>query len=62
MNVPMKKTYETRWEAGFEPHEDGLRGFDHGVFVPLKLAFPDASIPTVALSLLSSLNPQVTLQ
>ena len=27
------------------------RGFDHGTFVPLKLAFPDADMPTVQLSL-----------
>ena len=33
------------------------RGFDHGVFVPLKVAFPDASIPVVTLSLESSLDP-----
>ena len=44
--------------AGFKPKEDGTRGFDHGVFVPLKLAYP-LGIPTVQLSLLSSLDPQV---
>lgn len=33
------------------------RGFDHGVFVPLKVAFPDAQIPVVALSLAASLDP-----
>jgi aromatic ring-opening dioxygenase catalytic subunit (LigB family) len=30
------------------------RGFDHGVFVPLKVAFPEARIPVVALSLAAS--------
>jgi aromatic ring-opening dioxygenase catalytic subunit (LigB family) len=30
---------------------DRNRGFDHGVFVPLKVAFPEARIPVVALSL-----------
>ncbi len=34
------------------------RGFDHGVFVPLKLVFPDADIPTVQLSISSSLDPE----
>jgi aromatic ring-opening dioxygenase catalytic subunit (LigB family) len=33
------------------------RGFDHGVFVPLKVAFPDAKIPVVTLSLAGSLDP-----
>jgi aromatic ring-opening dioxygenase catalytic subunit (LigB family) len=37
------------------------RGFDHGVFVPLKVAFPAARIPVVALSLASSLDPEVHL-
>jgi hypothetical protein len=30
--------------AGIEAAEDSTRGFDHGVFVPLKLAFPDAEV------------------
>ena len=38
------------------------RGFDHGVFVPLKLAFPEANIPTIQLSLCSSLDPGFHLQ
>jgi aromatic ring-opening dioxygenase catalytic subunit (LigB family) len=37
------------------------RGFDHGVFVPLKVAFPDAQIPVVTLSLASSLDPALHL-
>lgn len=43
--------------AGFESAEDAKRGFDHGTFVPLKLSFPDAIVPTVQLSLLSDLDP-----
>ena len=35
-----------------------MRGFDHGLFVPLKLIFPEAIIPCEQLSLLSNLNPQ----
>eukprot|EP00747_Dinoflagellata_sp_TGD_P092870 gnl/TRDRNA2_/TRDRNA2_165562_c3_seq2.p1 gnl/TRDRNA2_/TRDRNA2_165562_c3~~gnl/TRDRNA2_/TRDRNA2_165562_c3_seq2.p1 ORF type:complete len:259 (+),score=57.27 gnl/TRDRNA2_/TRDRNA2_165562_c3_seq2:2-778(+) len=31
---------------------DERRGWDHGVFVPLKLMFPGAQVPVVALSLL----------
>jgi aromatic ring-opening dioxygenase catalytic subunit (LigB family) len=33
------------------------RGYDHGVFVPLKVAFPQAQFPVVTLSLNQSLDP-----
>lgn len=42
--------------AGFASAADGLRGFDHGTFVPLKLAYPDAQVPTVQLSLKRGLD------
>jgi aromatic ring-opening dioxygenase catalytic subunit (LigB family) len=32
------------------------RGFDHGTFVPLKLAYPNADIPTIQLSLRRGLD------
>ncbi len=41
-----------------EPAEvDPQRGFDHGVFIPLKLSFPDADIPVVQLSLRQDMDP-----
>src|SRR5262249_11872864 len=43
--------------AGFKTGEDTARGFDHGTFVPLKLAFPNADVPTVQLSLIEGLDP-----
>ena len=36
---------------------DERHGFDHGMFVPLKLMYPEAQIPCVQLSLLKSLDP-----
>jgi aromatic ring-opening dioxygenase catalytic subunit (LigB family) len=42
--------------AGIESAEDASRGFDHGTFVPLKLAFPDANVPTIQLSLQRGLD------
>ena len=43
--------------AGIESGADAQRGFDHGVFIPLKLMFPQANIPVVQLSLHTSLDP-----
>jgi aromatic ring-opening dioxygenase catalytic subunit (LigB family) len=44
--------------AGFKTAEDAKRGFDHGTFVPLKLAYPQAEIPTVQLSMKRGLDPK----
>ena len=48
-------------DAGLPAATDANRGFDHGVFVPLKVAFPEAQIPVVTLSLASSLDPEAHL-
>ena len=44
-------------EAGLKAGVDEDRGFDHGVFIPLKVAFPDANIPVIEMSLDASLDP-----
>lgn len=37
---------------------DEQRGFDHGLYVPLKLMYPQARIPCIQLSLLRNLDPR----
>ena len=43
-------------KANFASAEDGVRGYDHGTFIPLKLTYPDAEVPTVQLSLKRGLD------
>lgn len=47
--------------AGLACQPDDQRGFDHGMFIPLKLMFPEADIPVVQLSLRDDLDPAVHL-
>lgn len=51
------KVIEALGAAGIEATGDHTRGLDHGVFVPMKVAFPDADIPVVAMSLRHGLDP-----
>ncbi len=48
-------------KAGLPAANSPDRGFDHGVFVPLKVAFPHAQVPVVTLSLIASLDPALHL-
>jgi aromatic ring-opening dioxygenase catalytic subunit (LigB family) len=48
--------------AGLAAEVDAKRGFDHGMFIPLKLVFPGADIPVIQLSLRKDLDPQAHLQ
>ncbi|MEZ4451347.1 MAG: class III extradiol ring-cleavage dioxygenase [Nannocystaceae bacterium] len=43
--------------AGFATATDDERGYDHGTFVPLALAYPAAEVPTIQLSLIRGLDP-----
>jgi aromatic ring-opening dioxygenase catalytic subunit (LigB family) len=44
-------------QAGFKTATDSRRGFDHGTFIPFKLSWPDADVPTIQLSLKAGLDP-----
>jgi len=43
--------------AGIENRFETERGFDHGVFIPLKVAYPDPKLPIVQVSLRNDLDP-----
>lgn len=44
-------------DAGLPSAQDAQRGFDHGMFIPLKVMRPGADIPVVQLSLRRDLDP-----
>ena len=45
-------------EAGLPTRTDDQRGWDHGVFIPLKVMFPQADIPVLQLSMKKGLDPE----
>ena len=45
-------------QHGLEASDDPLMGFDHGVWVPLRAIWPDASVPVVPLSILVPSSPR----
>jgi len=49
-------------QGGADARVDDERGFDHGVFIPLKLMFPGADIPVVQVSLRGDLDPRAHLE
>jgi aromatic ring-opening dioxygenase catalytic subunit (LigB family) len=44
-------------KAGFRVNLDPLRGFDHGTFTPLAVAYPEANIPVLQLSMRADYDP-----
>ena len=45
-------------QNGIPVKVDDQRGFDHGLFIPLKLMYPEADIPSLQLSLVRGLDPE----
>lgn len=44
--------------AGIKTVEDNARGFDHGIFVPMLIADPNAEMPIAMMSLQRNLDPK----
>jgi 4,5-DOPA dioxygenase extradiol len=56
--VLVNKISDLLRKNGIESKLSDKRGFDHGVFVPLKILFPEENIPCVQLSFLNNLDPE----
>ena len=46
-------------QAGLPSAVEPGYGWDHGVFIPLKVMYPEAEVPVVAMSLHESFNPEL---
>lgn len=43
--------------SGIDARQDAVRGFDHGMFSPMAVIYPEANVPVVQLSLKRGLDP-----
>lgn len=50
--------YDALRSANIQVNLNDYRGYDHGMFVPLKIMYPGADIPCIQLSLLDSLDSE----
>lgn len=53
-----QRTKDLLESRGIQCRTDGRRGYDHGVFVPLLLVFPEPRVPVFQVSLDGSLSPE----
>lgn len=62
-NPELAKEIQTLFQSqNIETEFEYQRGWDHGLFIPLKVMFPDANIPIVQVSLHHSLDPQTHIE
>lgn len=52
-----RRTQQLIEAAGLPAASDDQRGFDHGMFSPMRAIYPDADVPVVQLSLRRGLDP-----
>ena len=57
-----QRLHDHMTREGIQTRCSESRGFDHGVFVPMKIMYPNADIPCVQLSLVSSLDPKAHIE
>lgn len=49
---------ESLLNEGVKLNSNNKRGYDHGVFIPLMIMYPESKVPVVQISLLKSLDPE----
>jgi aromatic ring-opening dioxygenase catalytic subunit (LigB family) len=58
----VRRAQELLAARGFSSALEPRRGFDHGTFVPLKVALPEPDIPVLQVSLLRGLDPKAHIE
>lgn len=56
-----RRTQELIAGAGLPTHIDDAQGFDHGVFAPMQVMYPQADVPTYQVSIKSGYDPEMHL-
>ena len=56
-----KRTMDLIAGAGLASHLDTAQGFDHGVFAPMAIMYPDADVPVYQVSLKAGYDPEAHL-
>jgi len=57
-----RRVQELLTQAGIQTRSDQTRGFDHGVFAPFAVAYPEANVPIFQLSIRQDYDPEAHLQ